>query len=276
MKKIIAPVDFSAVSKNAALYAANMAAYLNIPLVLMHVNELPISYAEIPAIPISENDLTDEGDDPLQQLSKELDEKLQGQLTVETITRTGNALYEIVNYCNRAKPYAVVMGTHGNGSFTRFLLGSTTLGVIHDCHYAVLVIPNEFAFRKPLKIGFASDLHEVAKNTPAEQIRAFVDDLGGKLEILHVDKEDLEEEAEVLAEAEELNHMFAAQHPKIKILKSLFTEETLLNYAAEKNLDLLMIVPKKHSWIDVLVRHQHTKHIALHASVPVMVIKPTH
>ena len=42
MKKIVAPIDFSAVSKNAALYAANLAAFLDLPLVLMHVTELPI------------------------------------------------------------------------------------------------------------------------------------------------------------------------------------------------------------------------------------------
>jgi nucleotide-binding universal stress UspA family protein len=70
--------------------------------------------------------------------------------------------------------------------------------------------------------------------------------------------------------------MFAEQRPKLKILKSVFTEETLLNYAAEKDLDLLVIVPKKHSWIDTLIKHQHTRNIALHAPVPVMVVKPGH
>lgn len=273
MKKIIAPVDFSAVSKNAALYAANMAAFLNLPLVLMHVTELPISYAEIPAIPVNENGM-DSDNDMLRELATEIEENLVGQLAVEIIKRTGNPLYEIANYCNRTKPYAIVIGTHGNGGITRFLLGSTTLGIIRECHCPVMIIPNGFDFRIPLKIGLASDLHDVAKNTPSDQICTVVDDFGGKLEILHVDRNDMEEEAEVLAETEQLNTMFAAQHPRIKILKSAFTEETLLNYAAEKKLDLLMIVPKKHSWIDNLVRHQHTKHIALHSPVPVMVIKP--
>jgi hypothetical protein len=103
-----------------------------------------------------------------------------------------------------------------------------------------------------------------------------VDDLGGKLEILHVDKEDLEEEESLVAETKQLNSMFADQHPKIKILKSVFTEETLLNYAMEKNLDLLIVVPKKHNWVDLLIKHQHTKNIALHAAVPVMVLKNHH
>jgi nucleotide-binding universal stress UspA family protein len=58
MKKIIAPVDFSVVSKNAALYAANMAAFLNLPLVLMHVTELPVSYGEVPVVALNESSLS--------------------------------------------------------------------------------------------------------------------------------------------------------------------------------------------------------------------------
>ncbi|MES2647145.1 MAG: universal stress protein [Bacteroidota bacterium] len=275
MKKIIAPVDFSAVSKNAALYAANMAAFLNIPLVVMHVTELPISYAEVPTIPISNVTLMDDDSVKLQEFVTELDKKLMGQVTIETINRTGNPLYEISSYCNRLKPYALVIGTHGNGSFTRFLLGSNTLGLIRDCSSPIVIVPNGFEFKKPLKIGLASDLHEVATCTPAEQIRTLVEDLGSKLVILHVDKNGEEDEDEILAETRQLNNMFVEQHPKIKILKSVFTEETLLNYAAENQLDLLIVVPKKHSWIDSLIKHQHTKNIALHAPVPVMVLKPT-
>jgi nucleotide-binding universal stress UspA family protein len=276
MKKIIAPVDFSAVSKNAALYAANMAAFLNLPLVLLHVTELPISYAEVPSVPVSDTALLDDGNNLLQALSKELDEKLMGQLTIETMNRTGNALFEITSYCNRVKPYALVIGTHGNSTFTRMLLGSTTLGVIKECQSPVIIIPNGYTFQKPLKIGLASDLHDVTHTTPAETIKTIVDDLGGKLEILHVDKEDLEEEETLVAETRQLNSMFADQNPKIRILKSVFTEETLLNYAMEKNLDLLIVVPKKHNWIDLLIKHQHTKNIALHAAVPVMVLKNHH
>jgi nucleotide-binding universal stress UspA family protein len=275
MKKIIAPVDFSAVSKNAALYAANMAAFLNIPLVLFHVTELPVTYGEVPVIPVNAGKTIDNDTLKLQELVDDLDKKLLGQVTIETISRTGNPLYEICSYCNRLKPYAVVIGTHGNGSFTRFLLGSTTLGVIKDCSSPIVIVPNEFEFKKPLKIGLASDLHDVAVYTPAEQIRALVEDLGGKLVILHVDKNDEEEMDEIMAETKELNTMFQEQHPKIKILKSAFTEETLLNYAAQNQLDLLIVVPKKHSWIDSLIKHQHTKNIALHAPVPLMVIKPT-
>ena len=214
------------------------------------------------------------GKDLMRQFAKEIEEELKGQVTVDVIIRTGNPLYEIANFCNRTKPYAVVIGTRENGGFTRFLLGSTTLGLIRECYCPVMIIPNDFAFHIPAKIGLASDLHDVRKNTPAGQICTVVEDLGGQLEILHVASNDVEEEAEVLAETEQLNTMFATQHPKIRILKSAFTEETLLNYAAEKQLDLLIIVPKKHTWIDTLVRHQHTKHIALHAPVPVMVIKP--
>lgn len=273
MKKIVAPVDFSAVSRNAASYAANMAAFLNIPLVLMHVSELPISYAEVPSVPVTDNGLLEDGNNLLVKLSEELENELSGQVNIEILNRTGNPLYEITSYCNRTKPYALVIGTHGNSGFARILLGSTTLGVIKECHCPTIIVPNGYRFRKPLKIGLASDLHDVSHTTPAETIKKFVDDLGGRLEILHVDKEDMEEEELLVAETNQINTMFAEQQPKIRILKSVFTEETLLNYASEKNLDLLIVVPRKHNWIDVLIKHQHTKNIALHAAVPVMVLK---
>jgi nucleotide-binding universal stress UspA family protein len=276
MKKIIAPVDFSAVSKNAALYAANMAAYLDIPLVLLHVTELPLSYGEIPAVPVNEEQLLDDGDSLLKKLANEIDEELAGQVNIETISRTGNPLYEIAHYCNRIKAYALIIGTHGNSGFTRLLLGSTTLGVIRECNVPVIIVPNGYAFQKPYKFGLASDLNDVLHTIPAGLVIQFVNDFGSKLEILHVDKNGVEEEQELVAETNQINTIFAEQHPKVKILKSAFTEETLLNYSVEKGLDLLIIVPKKHSWIDLLINHQHTKNIALHAAIPVMVLKNDH
>jgi len=109
-------------------------------------------------------------------------------------------------------------------------------------------------------------------STPSEFIHNMVERLGAELEILHV--ENTAEPAEELFEAKRaFENIFVAEKPKIRILKSIETEETLVDYAAANALDLLIVLPRKHNWFELIVKRQHTNNIALHATVPVMLLK---
>jgi nucleotide-binding universal stress UspA family protein len=272
MKRIVAPIDFSEVSLNAARYAANMAAYLNLPLQLMHVTVLPMSYGPT-SVPLAlDDDLEAMPTERLKKFSQVLHDEMRGQVDIELIHRTGSAVYEIMSHCNHTRPFAVVLGSHGDSDLTRFLLGSTTIGLIRECSSPVIVIPKDFSFTPPKKIALASDFQHVTKTTPSQYIHNMVTSLGAELEILHIENkaEPLEEVAEVISE---LNNIFTTEKPKIRIIKNVETEETLLDYAKAHSFDLLIVVPRKHNWFELVIKRQHTNNIALHATVPVMLLK---
>jgi nucleotide-binding universal stress UspA family protein len=276
MNKIIAPVDFSAVSINAARYAANMAAALNKDLMLIHIVQLPVVYGDVP-MPIGEFDVsTAEATGEMEKLAKQFDEELNGQVVIHTEVKVGSPVYELVNQAKNKGAYALVMGTHGAGAVERFFLGSTTQSLVKEAECPVLVIPPDYLFKTPKKIALASDFKDVVRKTPEKAIRTIVEDFSAKLEILHADPNYKEYEPAAMEEGLLLDTMFDPQRPTFHFLHSGYTEESILNYANENDVDLLIVVPKEHNFIDSIFRHQHTGLFIRNATIPIMVIHSPH
>jgi nucleotide-binding universal stress UspA family protein len=273
MNKIIAPIDFSPVSINAAKYAANMAAALNKDLVLFHVVQIPVVYGEVP-MPMGEFDATQaEAQEEMEKLVRQIDEEMAGQVVIHTTMKVGSPVYELIQQSKSNGIYAIVMGTHGAGAMERFFLGSTTTSLIREASCPVLVIPPDYKFSRPKKIGLASDFKDVVKYTPQKAILKLLDTFDAQLEILHSDPDYKEFEPAAMEEGLMLDTMFEVHRPKFQFLHSGYTEESILHYAAENAIDLLIIVPKEHGIIDSIFKHQHTGSFVRNATLPVMVLK---
>lgn len=273
MNKIIAPIDFSPVSVNAAKYAANMAAALNKDLVLFHVVQIPVVYGEVP-MPMGEFDATQsEAQEEMEKLVREIDQEMAGQVVVHTALKVGSPLFELIVQSRNAGVFAIVMGTHGAGAMERFFLGSTTIGLIREASCPILVVPPDYHFHRPKKMGLASDFKEVVKYTPQKTILNLLDSFEAQIEILHADPDYKEFEPAAMEEGLLLETMFEQHRPKFQFLHSGYTEESILHYAAENGLDLLIIVPKEHGIIDSIFKHQHTGAFVRNATLPVMVLK---
>jgi len=273
MNKIIAPVDFSEVSLNAASYAANVAAALNKDLLLMHIVQLPVVYGDVP-MPVGEYDsLMQEAGEQLSKVAEKLEKETLGQVVVHTNVKVGSAVYELLQASKSTGVYAVIMGTHGAGSVERFFLGSTTQSLINESLSPVIVVPGQYAFKKISKIGFASDFKEVVTKTPDATIKMFLNDFNASLQILHVDPDYSEFEPAVMEEGLLLDTMFSAQKPSFQFLHSGYIEESILTYAAQNEIDMLIVLPKNHSFLESIFKHQHTGQFIRQATVPVMVLK---
>lgn len=273
MNKIIAPVDFSEVSLNAASYAANLAASLNKNLLLMHVVQLPVVYGDVP-MPVGEYDtLMQEAAEELSKVADKLEKETYGQVVVHTNVKVGSPVYELLQASKSSGVYAVIMGTHGAGSVERFFLGSTTQSLVNESSCPVIVVPGHYKFKKISNVGYASDFKDVVAKTPDAAIKTFLNDFNANLQILHVDPDYAEFEPEVMEEGLMLETMFSAQKPSFQFLHSGYIEESILTYAAQNNIDILIVLPKNHSFLESIFKHQHTGQFIRQATVPVMVLK---
>lgn len=276
MNKIIAPVDFSAISLNAATYAAHMAAALNKDLELLHVVQIPVVYGDVP-MPVGEFEVAQaEATDALEKLANELDEKLAGQVIIHRKVKVGSPVYELVQLSSHKGVFAIVMGTRGVGAAERFFLGSTTSSLVADSECPILVVPQDFHFSIPKKIGFATDMKDVVNSTPQKTIADFAAAFDAKLEILHANPDYSEYEPSTMEQGLMLDTLFEHQKHSFHFLHSGYTEESILKYAADNNLQLLIIVSKDHGWLNTLFQHQHTGTFIRQASIPVMVLKQSH
>lgn len=139
-RRLLCPVDFSDVSKNAFQIAIDLAVLFKADLHVIHVFQMPAS-----TIPEGIYDIPDDMEDKVKShFSKKLDEFIKNHSTPEINIITGSYAgfphVEIIKYVNEANADMIVMGTHGRTGLSHVLLGSVTERVIRTSDIPVLTV----------------------------------------------------------------------------------------------------------------------------------------
>lgn len=272
MRTLVVPVDFSAASINAANYAFEFAKAIKGSMVLMHVHQLPIAYAEAPLDADAVTTLIEEANHRLHELKEEFLGKA-GNVTVYTATKEGYVTTQIEEYCKLVHPYAVVMGAKGSTAAERVLFGSNTLAAMKFVQWPLIIVPAGGKFKTIEKIGLACDLQNVPQTVHAAEIKNLVNDFHAQLHILHIvpgkNKAIGDEEIEG---SEWLSELLTDVKPQFHFLNEEDVEAAINNFAETQNLDLLIVIPQKHVFPAGIFHKSQSKQIALHAHIPLMSI----
>ena len=142
MRKILAPIDGSECSLNAAKYAIKVAKDENADLFCIHViSSVPYGYASSPPA--------------IDQYFKDIEEKAQSwfgkvrdmaknegipELKTETFADVKSVIGSIIDYATSRDVDLIVIGTRGRTGLKRFLMGSVANGVVQHAHCPVLLV----------------------------------------------------------------------------------------------------------------------------------------
>lgn len=264
MKTIIAPVDFSATSENAALYAAKLAAAINTRLVLLHIMELPIAVAEYP---VTDSAFDEAGiEKELQALKTKLLAAVNNKVDIRTKNILGSPEQQIKELCKTEKPFAVVIATHSSSALDRFFLGSTTVYSAKHLNCPVIVVPHNAKYQAIKKIALASDLKNVY-NVPAEEIESIVKLFNAELEVFHAAKNEKAINRDSV-DSLLLDHRLLALNPRFHVVKNDDIMIGIADLAKEHNIDLLIIIPKKHGPF----HKSQSKDFIFYTDIPLMAI----
>jgi nucleotide-binding universal stress UspA family protein len=143
MKTIVAPTDFSPISKNAVNYAANLACAISGHLSLIHVCIVPVAVSEIPAPAFNTLDFMSDAEGMMERLKDDIIRRTGSRLTVYTEVLAGDITTVINQHCKEVHPFAVVMGTESGSAFERFLFGGKTISAINHLPWPVIAVPPE-------------------------------------------------------------------------------------------------------------------------------------
>ncbi|MDP4261276.1 MAG: universal stress protein [Bacteroidota bacterium] len=272
MKTIIAPTDFSPVSLNAVNYAADLAVAMNLDLALLHICRLPLVFSEIPVPADSVKDLIKDAEERLVRLREDILERVKDRIKVSSEVRVGTVVTEIEDFSATLSPYAVVMGTQGGEAVARLIFGSNTIDAMKNLSWPLLVVPPDAKFKSIRKIGLACDLKKVVETAPVEELKTLVKQFGAELHVIHINREggDQAYGPEIIEESGLLQEMLDELHPAYHFLNNVNIDEGLSEYAGKNDLDLVVIIPKKHNLVDKLFHKSHSKELLLHTHVPVM------
>ena len=274
MKTIIVPTDFSPAAINAMHYALNMARVINAGIMLLHVYQVPVSYnnSDIPLPLMDIDELEKINEEKLQELKEAAERASSMKLKISTEVKLGDLADELETICTATQPFAIVMGTRGSGFVERLLVGSATLSVMRRLNWPVLVVPPGAIFKGMQKIGFACDFKKVVETTPAAYIKEWVKTFDATMSVLNVDHK--KNAATVNAEEQSalLHGLLEETHPQYFFIDNPDVEKGINEFAESNNLDLLIVIPRKHRLLDSLFQKSHTKELAFHSHIPILAV----
>ena len=140
LKKILVPIDFSTISKDALPYAVLLAGHFGAELVLLHIVEkFPIDY-------LLGGELAHQTTVPMLKQAEVDLERMAGELTKGTgvkttvVIRDGKPFAEICDAAKTGDTDLIVLTTHGYTGLKHVWLGSTAERVVRHAPCPVLVV----------------------------------------------------------------------------------------------------------------------------------------
>lgn len=270
MKTIIVATDFSAAAANAVDYAARMAVCRHKDLLLLHVYSLPLTYSDIP-LPVNLEDMNNIAKGQMKTLEESLVKEHGGILNITTQVELGTFYDVLKQTCERIDPFVVIMGSQGTTAAERFLFGGHTVYAMKHLQWPLITVPPHATFHTINKIGLACDMNDVADTTPVKAITTWVKDFRAQLFVLNVGNKS-EYNPDSVFEAGVLEELLKDLHPEYEFITHSDTDKALIDFVAAHKIDLLMVLPKKNTGLEVIFHKSHTKKLVLHSDVPLMAL----
>lgn len=271
MKTIIVPTDFSPVAVNAMNYAVNLALATDASVMLLHVFQLPVSYnnTDIPLPLMDIGELEKINKERIDELKTQVLQVSSDKLKITAEVKLGHLIDELKAICAATRPFAVVMGTKGAGFVERLLVGSSTLSAIRNITTPVLVVPPDAVFNTIQRIGFACDFKKIGDTTPVTAIKEWIKTFKATLSVLNVDNKN-QNVKDTAGQSVLLYTLLQELHPKYFYIDNPNVETGISEFAESNNLDLMIVIPRKHRLLDLLFQKSHTKELVFHSRIPIL------
>lgn len=274
MKSILVPIDFSETSNNAVLYALDFACQLNSDKVVLFHALQPIVVSD-PLYNIASTDIM--------LLKNSVDERLENYASQMRLqySKVKNITYEVVvgtldycinEYCTLNSINYIVMGITGASELEAKLIGSNTLSVSEHTSIPLIIVPRNCTFKHISKVTLLSDYQDLSENLPSDKLIEFLDIVSPMLDVVHIDPSKTRVYLENAIEKLHLQNVLARFEPEFIFSDRTDFIEAVNDMIDENNIQLLISVSKQKSWFDKLFNANHTKQLAFHTTVPLMIL----
>ncbi len=275
MHTILVPTDFSTTARNAAVYAVGLAKQVGAKkIVLYNSYQAPVGIDPmVPAIQLLDIDLLKKSsEDGLEQFKSQLKATVADHIPMDTLSEFSLLAAGLDEVCKKVEADLIVMGITGGGALEENLVGSNTISVAKHSTVPVIIVPANASFTPIKEVLLACDYKKVVETTPVQPIKSLLAATGAKLFVLNVDHNNKGYNSEVPFESLMLDTLLQGCNPEYHFVDSPDFTEAINAFAREKEVDIIITIPKKHGWFESLFRKSHTKMLAFHSDVPLMVI----
>jgi nucleotide-binding universal stress UspA family protein len=276
MKTILVPTDFSATAKNATLYAMGLAKQIGATKVVLYnayeavVPSITIDPTMPSIMPVDLETFKSISETGLKVFADDISQASDSTITIEQLCNLNTLVNGISEAITITGAEIVVMGITGGNALEENLIGSNTVNVAKAITAPLIIVPPNAAFKTIEEITLAVDLKKVATTTPVAPLQKLLDTIQAKLFVLHVN--DGEDDADKDEQMVILNSLLQGYNPQYFFVNNISFIDGINEFVNSKNVDLLVTIPKKHGWFETIFKRSHTKLLAFHSHVPLMVV----
>lgn len=266
---IIVTTDFTESSTNALDYAAAISAS-NYKIILISIYTMPASYS-------AEGLTLSVVDDQIRNIDTRIeDEKkrilsLYPALNIETKVIIGGFLYSLKEVVAEIQPDAVIMGALKDyadlGTWNSEMLDALT-----GLSVPVLVVPPHFKTTSIHNIGFACDYRTASNTKQVNYIKTIVKDKEAQLHVVHISRTKLADDPVKRNNEALLHELLEDVSPYYYAIEDPNVIDAIAQFAKDKKLDMLVVVPHKHGFLYSLFNQSHTKQLAKLNHLPVLAL----
>lgn len=272
MPRFLVPVDFSAISINAALYAVQMAECMPDKGVVLY-NVVEEIHAGTDGTPIDFNGeaLVASNLAALESLQVNLFE--MGMSPMEIVAEIGELPERIKPAIVANNVDMVVMGITGTSTYDDRFLGKNALQISRNNTCPVMIVPPDAMFKGSGKVAVAINYKEVEKLVNFKPVKKWLDVLQPELHFIYVAEDGQTELTEdQLVEKAKVEQMVKDYKAKFIFITSRSFSDAINEYVDRNLIDQIIVFPKKHTFFESLFATHHSKKLVYHSHVPVLSI----
>ncbi|WP_299124351.1 universal stress protein [uncultured Winogradskyella sp.] len=271
-KNILLPTDFSDNAWSAAVYAFKLYAEEQCTFYFLHSSKMRVS-----TMSNISNKLTlimaENAKKELSELKAMAENaKVNANHSFQIILSTDDLEDAMETAIQEHKIDLVVMGTKGTTKAKEIVFGSNTVTVIKRVKSCpVMAVPDEFDFVEPEQIAFPTDFNRFY-GEELDPLKRLSKLHNSKIRIVHINKEDDLSDlqsynlAMLKAYLEDYPHSFHWMPDYGK------KEQAIKDFIDELNINLLVMINYKHSFIESIVKEPVIKKLGFHPTIPFLVI----
>lgn len=272
MKKILFPTDFSAVSKNAFIYALKLADAIGAEIITLHVYELDSpAYLDV-SIYLEDiyqfEELSDFENykDEVPVLRKIAEDNNLGHIKMSNVLIQGYLVKEVVKLSQKENIDFIVIGTKGVTHLREVFLGTVATKIMNECNATVLAIPEKCSYMPIEKILFSTRYH-MSDIEPLKKVAALAKVFNSHIDCLNIKPPHTVYNDDFVVD---FQNVFKDSNIAFHSVLGNDIEGIILNFIEQNKINMVAIHERHRGFFEKLFQVSLSKKLTFHINIPIL------
>ncbi|WP_291866442.1 universal stress protein [Maribacter sp.] len=277
MRKVLVPTDFSENAFNALKYACQIFKYEKCEFFILHAYADEVYAAEVKNERLALEDIKYKSYEKVVAKTELTIQRIEEyspnpRHLFKVVAAFGMLVDEVNDWVNQENIDIVVMGTRGSTNDRKITFGSNALQVLKFVNCPVLTIPEGYNYHPPKEILFPTNYLIPYKRRELKLLSELTGSYRSTIHVLHIDRN------KKLSLRQEDNQKFMKEclRKASLVFETMALEDksiAISKYIVHKDIDMLIIVNSRHSYVDDMLYKSTIDKLGLHIKIPFLVLQ---